>query len=167
MLLLFIIIIIVIITTQRFSSFIKSAVTEQSLLIHYSAKNFRTVGHVLRIAAFNKRICRALRTLSSLKLSCNFVETIPIVDNTNTTQTDRQRSVAICFLALTLYMYISGAVEDVAVRKRNIYLICRSDDSVTHKYVWSAVRESSISCYEPVIICCMSSIMHVLVISII
>jgi len=151
--------IVIIITTQRFSWFIKSTVTEQAFLIHYSAKNFWTVRHVLRIAAFYTRIYRPGRTLSSFYRVIVFKQSplwiILILY--------RPRSVAICFLALHLYLHISETV-DVAVRKRNIHLICFSDDSVTNKSVWSVVSESSISYYEPLIIYCMSSVMHLLVI---
>jgi hypothetical protein len=155
--------IVITVTTQRFSWFIKSTVIQQAFLIHYFAKNFWIVRHVLRTAISTREYIGHGEhwAVSSCRVTVlkQFPLWILLIIY-------RPRSVVICFLALRLYLHISGAVEYVAVRKRNIYFICFSDDSVTHKFVWSVVRESSISCYEPLIIYCTSSVIHVLVISI-
>jgi hypothetical protein len=47
-----------------------TGVTEQTFVIHCSAKNFLTIRRVLRITAFCTRTYRARRRVSSFKLSC-------------------------------------------------------------------------------------------------
>jgi len=49
-----------------------TGLTDQTLLIYYSDKNFLTVQRVLSIAAFCIRMYRQGRRLSSFKLLCSF-----------------------------------------------------------------------------------------------
>ena len=72
--------------SQRFSWFAKS-MADQALRIHYSARNFLTIRHVLSITAFCIRIYRAGSRLSSFKLSRNLYGKISVVDTNGTKQT--------------------------------------------------------------------------------
>jgi hypothetical protein len=58
---------------QQLAGFQRGCATDQALL-HYSAKNFLTVSHVLSITAFCISMYRPERKLNSLKLSCSFLE---------------------------------------------------------------------------------------------
>jgi len=55
-------------------------VTDQALLIYYSAINVRTIRHVLIITAFCVRICRPARRFWSFKMSCYFLGHFPVLD---------------------------------------------------------------------------------------
>ena len=78
----------------RWSS--KFAVIHQALLIHYSAKNFQTIWHVLSITALCMRFSR-------FKLLCNLFGKIHIVDKTNgTIQT-----------AFSCYIFVSSSFRSV------------------------------------------------------
>jgi hypothetical protein len=60
-----------------------TSLTDQALLIDYSAQNFMTVWHVSNITAFYITIYRPGRRLSSFKLSFNLFRIIPLEDSTS------------------------------------------------------------------------------------
>ena len=57
--------------------------TDQTLLIHYSAKNIQIMRHVLRIAAFCMRICGPRRRFSTFQLRCDLTGIIYVAESTN------------------------------------------------------------------------------------
>jgi hypothetical protein len=74
---------ILLLIRSSLAGFQSVGVTDQAILIHYSANNFITMCHVLSIIAFYVRMYRPELRFGSLELSYNLSGIIPFVDNTD------------------------------------------------------------------------------------
>ena len=136
------------------AGFQRGLVTDQALLICYSAENFQIIWHTLNITALCIRIYRPGWRLCSYKLSYNVLGIMPTVDVTSGTV---QAAFIFCILlALLLGLYIPIASwwwRSICfhcwglLHALNMLLCC-----VRHIYIWSVVAGSLISYCGPVVV---------------